>query len=156
MAAWVRAAPDKESYQRRLAVSLVVCERCHVPDVARMLHVAPRSVWRWLGQYNAAGPTAVIAQPRGGRRGAHLSLDAEAEVLHRLRAQALRGEVLTASDVRPAVERALGRPMSRSYLYDLLRRHDWRKLAPRPRHPAADPAVQAAYKKTSHAASVPR
>src|SRR5436189_176951 len=71
-------------------------------------------------------------------------------------ARALRGEVVTASSLRPAVEDTLGHAVSASYLRDLLHRHDWRKLAPRPRHPEADVAVQEAYKKSSRAASRPR
>src|SRR5205823_5528293 len=73
MAAWVRAAPDKETYQHRLAISLLVCEQCHVTVVARMLHVGVRSIWRWIQQYNAEGPQAVEGCLRGGRRDGYLS-----------------------------------------------------------------------------------
>src|SRR5690242_19100493 len=103
IAAWVRAAPDKETYQRRLAVSLVVRERQHVPAVARLLDVSVRAVWRWLGQYNTTGPDAVVARPRGGRRGGYLSWTAEATLLRRFHVRALRGEVVTATALRPAV-----------------------------------------------------
>ena len=156
IAAWVRAAPDKETYQRRLAISLVACERRHVPDVARMLHVSTRAIWRWLGQYNELGADAVAARPRGGRRHSYLSWADEVELLRRFRARALRGEIITASVLRIPVERAIGHPVSMSYLRDLLHRHDWRTLAPRPRHPDADPAVQEEYKRTSRTASAPR
>jgi transposase len=156
MAAWVRAASDKATYQRRLAISLIARERHHVPDVARTLDVSEATVWRWLQQFNRDGPAAVVAQPRGGRRTAHLTPQQEAALLRRFRARALRGRVLTADDLRPAVEDTLGQPVSRAYLYDLLRRHDWRKVVPRPRHVDADPAAQEAYKKSSRAASGPR
>lgn len=156
MAAWVRAAPDKATYQHRLAISLIARERRHVPAVARILDVSEASVWRWLQQFNRAGPDAVVARPRGGRRLAHLTAQQETTLLRRFRARALRGRVLTADDVRPAVEDVLGRPVSRAYVYDLLRRHDWRKVMPRPRHVEADPAAQTAYKKSSRAASALR
>jgi transposase len=148
-AGWVRAAADVETHTRRLAITLVACERLHVPAVARMLFVAPRSVERWLAQYHADGPSAVDLQPRGGRRDAYLTFDAEATLLAPFHAPALRGELLTARAIRAAVEHAVGQPVSTKYLRDLLRRHDWRKLTPRPHHPKADPARQARYKKFS-------
>jgi hypothetical protein len=36
--------------------------------------------------------------------------------------------------------------VARSTVYRLLDRHGWRKVTPRPRHPKADPAAQAAFK----------
>jgi transposase len=38
--------------------------------------------------------------------------------------------------------------LARSTIYRLLERHGWRKVMPRPRHPKADVAAQAAFKKT--------
>jgi len=32
----------------------------------------------------------------------------------------------------------------------MLERHGWRKIAPRPSHPKADPQAQEAFKKTLH------
>jgi transposase len=147
--AWVRTAPDKDTYQRRLAVALVVCERRHVPEIARMLFVAPRTVWYWLAQYHEHGPTAVAARPRGGRREAHLPYATEVAVLAQLHEPALRGEIRTATMIRAAVEQVVGRPVSATYLRDLLRRHGWRKLTPRPHHPKVDLARQERYKKFS-------
>jgi transposase len=147
MTAWVREAPDKETYQRRLAISLLIGEHCSVTVAARMLHVGVRSIWRWLAQYNTEGPGAVVARPRGGRRDAYLSPEAEAALLLQCHERALRGEIMAAIDLRPTIEAAMGQPVSRSYLYDLLQRHGWRKVVPRPRHVEADPAAQEAYKK---------
>jgi transposase len=147
--AWVKTAPDKDTFQRRLAISLVVCERRHVPEVARMLFVAPRTVWYWLAQYDTHGPAAATAAPRGGRRDALLPLATEAAILAQFHDAALRGEIVTASAIRGPVEQAVGGSVSTKYLRDLLGRHDWRKLAPRPHHPKADPDVQTRYKKFS-------
>jgi hypothetical protein len=41
------------------------------------------------------------------------------------------------------------------YVYKLLHRHEWRKLAPRPHHTKQDPAVAAAFKKNSQKSSKP-
>ena len=42
-----------------------------------------------------------------------------------------------------------GKAVARSTVYRLLERHGWRKVVPRPRHPKADVAAQAAFKKGS-------
>ena len=43
--------------------------------------------------------------------------------------------------------------VSLAYVYRLLRRHQWRKLGPRPRHVKADPEAQEAFKKNSRSSS---
>jgi hypothetical protein len=62
---------------------------------------------------------------------------------------ALRGQILTAPQLRAEQEKLLARRVSLAYVYRLLHRHGWRKLGPRPRHPKAQPAVQERFKKNS-------
>ena len=46
-----------------------------------------------------------------------------------------------------AYEKAIGHETSKSTIYNLLARHGWRKLMPRPFHPKRDIAAQDAFKK---------
>jgi hypothetical protein len=46
-----------------------------------------------------------------------------------------------------AYEGEIGHPTSDSTIYNLLARHQWRKLMPRPFHPERDEEAQEAYKK---------
>jgi len=50
-------------------------------------------------------------------------------------------------DLKAAYEHAIGHPTSNSTIYNLLNRHGWRKLMPRPFHPKRDIAAQKAFKK---------
>jgi hypothetical protein len=52
-------------------------------------------------------------------------------------------------DLKAAYEKAIGHPTSDSTVYNLLHRHGWRKLKPRPFHPKRDFAAQNAFKKTA-------
>ena len=52
-----------------------------------------------------------------------------------------------------AYEQAIGHPTSNSTVYNLLARHGWRKLMPRPFHPKRDLAAQSAFKKTAFRAA---
>jgi transposase len=151
---WVRDAPDKETYRRRVAIWMIVHDELHAPAVADLLQVAVPTVWLWIQQYNVGGPDSLTGGGRGGRRHGLLSLDQEAAILRRYVARARRGHVLTVHHLRSAFAKMVGRRVSLDYVYDVLARHDWRKLVPRPRHPNADVEAQSAYKKTSRSASV--
>ena len=48
-----------------------------------------------------------------------------------------------------AYQERTDKAVARSTVYRLLERHGWRKIVPRPRHPKADVAAQAAFKKTA-------
>jgi len=147
LVAWMQEARSRQAYQRRLAVWLAYLEPWPAHRIARALSVSEPAIWKWLGQYNRGGPTGLQRQGRGGRRWGFLSLEQEAALLSRVQEQAGRGQVLTAKHLLPQVRRAVGHEVSLHYVYGLLRRHGWRKLAPRPRHVKADPAAQEAFKK---------
>ena len=53
-----------------------------------------------------------------------------------------KGRIFTASAIKAQIEEAVGKDVSKDYLYDILRRHGWRKVVPRPQHPKADTEKQ--------------
>jgi hypothetical protein len=57
--------------------------------------------------------------------------------------------MLNIHDLKAAYEKAIGHETSNSTIYNLLARHGWRKLMPRPYHPQRDLAAQHDFKKTS-------
>jgi hypothetical protein len=57
--------------------------------------------------------------------------------------------MLTVAEIQQAYQEQLGKAVAPSTIYRLLDRHGWRKVVPRPRHPKADVAAQAAFKKGS-------
>lgn len=148
LASWVHDAPSKEIYRRRLAIWWTTRGR-HAHEVAELLLTSARTVRYWIHQFNAGGPTALDEENFGGRRWAYLSEAEERAVLARLRPRARAGRLVTVAEMRAAVEASIGHAVSDGYLYNLLHRHEWRKVVPRPRHVRADPEAQEAYKKTS-------
>lgn len=145
---WVDASTTREDYQRRLAIFWLATRRTFTHEVASMLRVGRSTVWTWLRAYNRAGPAGVAAKSRGGRRDAFLTLEEERALLTSLEAQAARGEFVVAAQLHGAVEHAVGHAVSRAYVSRLLHRHRWRKVAPRPRHPKADSAMQATFRES--------
>lgn len=146
--AWVKEAPDKTAYQRRLAVWLTHTGSFPAHRVADLLAVSTQAVWKWLGEYNTLGPTGLDRKGRGGRRWALMTLDEERAFLAEHLARAEAGDLLTAKQLRPALVKTLGQEVSLDYVYALLHRHEWRKLTPRPHHAKQNSEVTEAFKKT--------
>jgi Winged helix-turn helix len=83
------------------------------------------------------------------RNHAHASLDKEAAALDQVLAKASEGGVVVIPQLRPAFEKALGKPLALSTLYRMLARHGWRKIAPDTVHPQGDPQRREDFKKNS-------
>ena len=145
---WVEDAPDRDTYRRRLAIWMTECGPYHAQQVAMLLQVSVGSVWRWVAQYNGDGPEGLERQGRGGRRWALLSWAEEEQMLKQWHARAREADVLTAEHLHGHICQRTGHQVSLGYVYKLLARHGWRKLAPRPRHTKSTPQDQEAYKKT--------
>lgn len=153
LAAWMQEAPDKASYQRRLAIWLTHLGPHPAGVVALMLGVSKQAVWKWVSEYNRQGPGGLDREGRGGRRWGLLTEAQERAVLERFAAQARAGDIVSAKQLLPEICATVGHEVSLAYVYKLLHRQQWRKLAPRPRHAKADPAARAAFKQTSRTRS---
>jgi len=89
------------------------------------------------------------APTAGGRKRQNMTLEQEREFLAPFFEQAVAGGVLVVGQIKAALDKRLGRKVALASAYNLLRRHDWRKLAPDKRHPQSDPKAQDEWKKNS-------
>ena len=81
----------------------------------------------------------------------NLSFDEEETLLEPFKAQAEAGEIVEVGDILAAYEAKIGRSAgSNSQIYYVLRRHGWRKVMPRSKHPkkASEEAIDASKKLT--------
>jgi hypothetical protein len=85
---------------------------------------------------------------RGGRHRENMSLAQESEFLAPFIEKAKSGGILVVGEIKEALQVRLGRTVALASAYNLLHRHDWRKLVPDKRHPKSDPEAQEAFKKT--------
>lgn len=106
---------------------------------ARRLGVSPAFGSEALAAYNGGGPAACDTPGRGGRRRCYRPPEDGRAFLEPFTARARAGQVATAGQVKAAWEEHWGRPVHETTGSRLLARHGWRKLAPRPAHPQADP-----------------
>ena len=78
-----------------------------------------------------------------------MSAQEEREFLAPFLEQAATGGVLVVGQIKAALDKRLGREVALASAYNLLHRHNWRKLAPDKRHPQSDPLAQEEWKKNS-------
>jgi transposase len=117
------------------------------PAIAAAMGVSLSTVNRAHMAYDDGGIKALKPKPIGGRQRENMTLAGEKALLACFAKAAGAGEMLNIHDLKAAYEQAIGHPTSNSTIYNLLVRHDWRKLMPRPFHPDRDLQAQKAFKK---------
>lgn len=117
--------------------------------IAEAMGVSLSTVNRAHMAYDAGGIKALKPKPIGGRQRQNMTLPEEKALLAQFAKAAGAGELLNIHDLKAAYEQAIGHSTSNSTIYNLLARHGWRKLMPRPFHPNRDIAAQNAFKKTA-------
>jgi transposase len=130
---WLQAAPDEAAHKRRMAIWLTHTGELHANKVAGVLGVSTQAVWLWVRQYNQHGPDGLVRNGRGGRRWGFMTLEQETRLLRPLVQKAKAGHPPAPQAIRGIIEATLGRTVSMSYVYRLLRRHNWADLLARSR-----------------------
>lgn len=86
---------------------------------------------------------------RGGRYRQNMNREEEVRFLAPFLEKASSGGILVVTEIKEALDKRLGRKVALSSTYNLLHRHNWRKLAPDKRHSQSDIQVQDDWKKNS-------
>ncbi len=146
-----RALRGRRHPALRQRVQMVLLRESGVtqPTIAEAMGVSLSTVNRAHMAYDQSGLKALEPKPVGGRQRENMTLAEEKTLLARFAKSAGAGEMLNIHDLKAAYEKAIGHDTSNSTVYNLLARHGWRKLMPRPFHPKRDLAAQNAFKKTA-------
>ena len=116
-------------------------------EIALEIGLARQTVHNLVAAYNRHGPKALESPGKGRRQRAYLSLEQEQVVVDQFLKQSEVGRVSTGLQVKPALEKAVGHQVAKTTVYRVLKRHQWRKVVPRPRHPKSSAVEQEAFKK---------
>lgn len=116
-------------------------------EIAEMTQYSVSRIIHIISEYMKEGISKFLQENRGGAHHRKMSYEEEVEFLKNFEAQAKEGHCLTMADVISAYrERFPESPLST--IYALVKRHNWRVVVPRPKHPkAASPEAQEASKK---------
>lgn len=145
----LKEAESHSQYQRIQCVLIRATLGSSAARIAQLLGWSTATVHVIHSRWAKEGDAIFELRGRGGRHHQNLSAEQEAQVLAPFIERAAAGGMLKVAEIQQAYEQQVGKPVAPSTIYRLLDRHGWRKLVPRPRHPKADVAAQAAFKKTS-------
>lgn len=145
----LKEADSRSQYQRIQCVLIRATLGSSAAQIAQLLGWSTATVHVIHSRWAKEGDAIFELRGRGGRRHQNLSAEQEAQLLAPFIERATAGGMLKVAEIQQAYEQQAGKLVAPSTIYRLLDRHGWRKLVPRPRHPKADVAAQAAFKKTA-------
>lgn len=118
-------------------------------DIASVLGISVQKVYKVVQDYNKSGRKFKENVKWGGRRKnkCYLSKEEELQLLDTLKSKALKGQLLTAKDIKKTFEDKIGHSVTQDYIWKLLRRNNWTKKTARPEHPKTDYEKQEEFKK---------
>src|SRR3989339_2117663 len=130
----IKHAEDPRTAQKLLVILHATVDPRPAEEIALHCGVSIHSVHNWVPAYNRYGLEGILGPGTGGRRHAHLSKEEERLFLQPYFERAAIGQIATTAEIREALEEYVGRPLHHSVVYRFLRRNQWRKVKPRPRH----------------------
>jgi transposase len=143
----MESTKNKREYIKARIVYLMQVEKIKAKDVAVAMGTSKQMVHFYNGRYKKFGIAGLINKYRGGRKWSFMSLEEEKQLLESITPDAKKGLVVISKIVRNKAEEYLGHPVSADYAEDLLNRHEWHKVMPRPKHPKSSKEEQEEFKK---------
>ena len=149
LTARLKQAKTIAEFQRVQCVLMRVALGSSAAEIGQVLGWATATVHVMHSRWAKEGDSLFDLKGKGGRKHQNLTEAQESELLAAFIEPADTGGLLKVAEVRQAYEDQVGKAVAHSTVYRMLKRHGWRKVAPRPRHPRADVAAQGAFKKNS-------
>lgn len=142
----MNTATSKDVY-RRWQTILLFATGTDIQKIPAIVQVSLVTVYKTIHRFNEGGVEAMKTKKRGGRKWGKVTLEKEKEILDELVSDSAKGLIVTAKTIKAKVEQILQKPASICYAYDMMERHGWRKVTPRPTHPKANKEKQEEFKK---------
>ena len=127
---------NDKNVSRRLRVLMLRYEGYKVRELAKIFGMRSNSISQLCRRYREQGLEEFMRNKYTSHRRA-LTEEQEQEILSRFEKAAEAGKEVTALEIKAAFDETRGKDTGRGYIYALLRRHGWRKVMPRPKHPKA-------------------
>ena len=108
-------------------------------DISGILGITKNKIYKTVEKYNKYGLSWKSGKTKGGRRASRciLSLEEEASFLKKVEQEALKGKIVTFRRKKDKLVLQIKRQVSDDYIWDLFKRHHWRKKVPCQSHPQA-------------------
>ena len=141
-----KATQDKQ-ISRKLKVLMLRYEGLSNEEIGKRLGLCSVRVSQLVSEYKKNGLDVFTKKKYGGNH-RNMSEAEEAEILESFKKRSEAGQVIIAREIKEVFDKKLGRDTGRGYIYMVLRRHGWRKVMPRSKHPkkATPEAIEASKK----------
>ena len=140
---------DKRT-SKKLTVLLIRFSGVSIAETAQRMNCSERKVARLISEYKKQGLEEFMRSKYVGGNHRSLSEAEEKEILAPFEKMADEGHMVTAQEIKKVFDKRIGKDTGRGYIYMLLKRHGWRKVMPRAKHPkkADEEAIQSSKKLT--------
>ena len=118
-------------------------------QVSEKTNFTKQYITELVGEYRRVGLAEYMRkQYKGNRR--NMSVEEEAAFLEGYKKDAEAGKIIEVTAMAAAYEAKVGHSIGSDQIYRVLRRHGWRKVMPRSKHPkkASDEVIEASKKLT--------
>lgn len=119
---------------KRLQVIILRYEGLKDREIAEKLDYSRKRISQLCAEFKQVG-LEVYAKSKYVGNHKNLTYEEEKEILDTFEERANNGEIITAKEIKEAFDKKLGRVTDKSYIYRVFKRHNYRKVKPRPRHP---------------------
>ena len=130
----VRKTITDKKVDKRLHAVQLRGEGLDNPTIALKLDTSPKVVSNWVSSYAKKGIESLMRGKFGGNR-RNMSIAEETAFLEPFKNAAETGQIIEVSEIKAAYEKKVGHSIGGSQIYYVLRRHGWRKVMPRSKHP---------------------
>lgn len=132
----LRKANKDKNIERRLYVLVLRYQGMSYNEIAKVTGYNSQYAQLLVCTYRKQGLSEYARKKQTGHCW-NMSYEDEQRILDECAAEAAEGKILSAQNVRQKLEAFLGRKASSNYAYDVMKRHGWRKVMPRSKHPKA-------------------
>lgn len=120
--------------EKRLKVIVLKHQGLTNQEIADNVELSRDWVSRLCSEFKRDGLEEYVrCKYKGNHRS--LSQEEEEEILSKFAEKAEKGQLVTVQDIKREFDKRIGKDTGRGYIYMLLKRHDYRKVMPRSKHP---------------------
>lgn len=118
-------------------------------QVAEKLDTSEKVIGNWMCKFKKEGLSGLLKKGQKGNR-RNLTFEQEREFLSKYEERANKGQIIDVAEMKEDYIKLVGHSIGTSQIYCVLKRHGWRKVMPRSKHPkkSSEEVIEASKKLT--------
>jgi transposase len=141
---------DAKTYRQAQSIFLPGKMGMSLEETAVVMNCSRAAVTRLRRKFHERHQEGYCPGKGRGGNNRNLTIEEEKEFIEKFLDQAKSGEITVATLIKPEYEKLVEHEVPHSTIYRMLKRHGWRKVKPRPKHPKTNKETQEEFKKNSH------